>query len=89
VHIDQPNRSAPALAFRRLIHIGAVLVHELSNPFATLAGARPRILDRATQPHIIAQEILAAGLALQVIDVGLFDLELPGGIAPIVRLLPI
>jgi hypothetical protein len=53
---------------------------------ATLTCLWPRVLDRTTEPNVVADEVGSTGIGLEIVDVDLLHFELAGEIPAVVGL---
>jgi hypothetical protein len=66
-----------------------VLLDQFLDSDTALTGERTRVLDCSGEPYVVANEVGAVGVGLEVVDVHLPYLEVPRAISPVVRFVAI
>jgi hypothetical protein len=77
-----------AVTVGKLGNVVAVRLDQITNPFASLACAGSGVRDCTAEPDVVADEVIP-WIGCQLLDICLLDPEVPGGIAPIVRLVSV
>src|SRR4051794_21039187 len=89
---ERPSASALAgarwVAAGEVVDVLPVVFHELLKLRRALPRLRAGVRDGTTEPDIVANEVHAVRIRLQILDVSLLHLEMPVHVAPVVRLVP-